>query len=297
MNQLSQRDLAARIENSLGLGALGDWLGSTMEGVPLDQRRLDRSSGGLTDDTILTLATARAIASSGAVDPERIAEQLLAAFRDGVPGIGSSTLGAMQALAAGQHWALSGIPGDRAAGNGAAMRIAPLAFVLDPLEPEGRQLVLDVARITHRNDEAITGALAFAGGIRLMLAGDTDSDDALALIASMLPDTRVKDAVLEALKLGHVEVHEAAARLGSSGHVVESVPLALYLGFFNKASATDAIEAAVLVSEDADTVGSMVGQLLGAAGHYLPDAEPVRRELASDLGRLAEQIATLANHA
>lgn len=74
-----------------------------MEGVPLDQRRIDRSSGGLTDDTILTLATAETIASSGVVDPARIAEQLLATFRDGVPGNGSSTLGAMQSLAAGSR--------------------------------------------------------------------------------------------------------------------------------------------------------------------------------------------------
>ena len=293
MSETSSLDLATRIENCLALGALGDWLGSAIEGAPLSSRRLDRKAGGLTDDTILTLATARAIAFCGRVDPEQVAVHLLAAFRSGVPGMGSSTLGAMKALAAGQHWALSGIAGDRVARNGAAMRIAPLAFVLDLWNERGRQLILDVARITHRNDEAITGAIAFAAGIRLALESELDRTEALTKVASLLPDTRVRDAVLEASQLGDVAPRDAASQVGSSGFVVESVPLALYLGLSRPTSAIDAIETAILVSEDADTVGSMVGQLLGAAGHCLQEGAPVMRYLPGDLGQLAKDIAAL----
>ena len=290
MNGLSVQDLAARIENSLGLGALGDWLGSSMEGVPLHERTVDRSEGALTDDTIMTMATAETIASSRAVVPEQIAARFLEAFEDGIPGIGSSTLGAMQALRAGQHWALSGIQGDRAAGNGAAMRIAPVAFVLDPVTDSGRQLILDVARITHRNDEATTGALALAGGVRMALSNEVGLEG-LARLATLLPDTRIRDALVDASTLGEVDPKTAAARLGSSGYVVESVPLALYLGFCSQRPPVEAIVAAVLVSEDADTVGSMVGQLLGAAGQVLSEADPVRQRLPGSFAELAQAIA------
>lgn len=43
-------------------------------------------------------------------------------------------------------------PRERAAGTGAAMRIAPLAFLLDPLDPEQRVTLRDVCRITHHSD-------------------------------------------------------------------------------------------------------------------------------------------------
>src|SRR5665213_3298616 len=86
----------------------------------------------LTDDTQLTLATCEAIVAHGRVDPECIAAEFAREFRAGMlTGLGASTYQALESLAAGGHWALVGRKGDQAAGNGAAMRIAPLAFCLD----------------------------------------------------------------------------------------------------------------------------------------------------------------------
>ena len=291
---MNRTDFAGRVEAVLELGALGDFLGSPLEGTPIPDRSLDPTSGALTDDTVFTVATARAIADSGLAQPEQIAGYMLRAFQEGVAGIGSSTLGAMQALAAGQHWALSGISGDRAAGNGAAMRIAPLAFVLDPSDDGARQLILDTARITHRNDEAVTGALALVIGIRLALENHNDGPSSLARIAGMLPDTRVRDAIVAASDYGPKSAQAAADELGSSGHVSESVPLSLFLGLSECESAVVRIESAVIAADDADTVGSMVGQLLGAAGHRLPADSPVRAHLPDGLPGLSRQIADVA---
>jgi len=58
----------------------------------------------------------------------------------------------------GTHWPLSGRSGEYAAGNGAAMRIAPLAFFVDASTRQ--QLIRDVCIITHKNDEAFVGCLA-----------------------------------------------------------------------------------------------------------------------------------------
>src|SRR5262245_9720560 len=110
-------------------GAIGDALGGVTE----------RSGFVISDDTQLTLATCEAIVEAGGVDPERIAGSFLKWFRAGaITGIGSSTLKSLRDLDVGGHWALCGAKGERAAGNGAAMRIAPLAFVLDPTIYENR---------------------------------------------------------------------------------------------------------------------------------------------------------------
>ena len=55
--------------------------------------------------------------------------------------LGSSTLKALRDLAAGAHWELAGARGEYAAGTGAAMRIAPLAFLLEPGSAADRVIV------------------------------------------------------------------------------------------------------------------------------------------------------------
>jgi len=90
-----------------------------------------------------------------------IAENLLRWFRARrIRRMGSSTLKALRDLDAGGHWVLVGRRGEHAAGNGAAMRIAPLAFCTDPSTSLGRQMIRGVCRITHHSEEAYVGALA-----------------------------------------------------------------------------------------------------------------------------------------
>tara|TARA_R110002072_G_scaffold196569_1_gene353958 strand:+ start:78 stop:344 length:267 start_codon:yes stop_codon:yes gene_type:complete len=45
--------------------------------------------------------------------------------------------------------------GERSAGSGAAMRIAPLAFCCDPGDFDERRDLRDVCRITYKHDEAV----------------------------------------------------------------------------------------------------------------------------------------------
>ena len=106
------------------------------------------------------------------MDPATIADAYVERFRSGpIAGLGASTLKALVELDAGGHWALVGRKGEMAAGNGAAMRIAPLAFCLDPATPDGRQKIRDVSRITHHNDEAYAGALAMVIAVRAAYDG------------------------------------------------------------------------------------------------------------------------------
>ncbi len=286
-------ELAEQIANAVLLGAYGDCIGGALEGTPIE----GRNSAELvlmepSDDTVLTIATAEAIVASGGVDPGNIAERFVDAYRKGIPGLGSSTLGSLQALAVGQHWALAGIGGDRSAGNGAAMRIAPAAFVLRLDQYEGRRTLQDVARITHRNDEAMTGALAFALAIDSAARdGEMGRAERIDRVCGALPDTVVRDRLLQAAALDpSTSIQAAALALGSGGYVAESVPLAIWIGSGLAHSAVEIVRLAALVSEDADTVASLVGQLLGARGYTLPDTP----DLPVDASAIRDLSAALA---
>src|SRR5271165_4909581 len=139
-------------------GALGDAWGGPWEGNTGHVAFQIPSRSCVSDDTQLTLATCESIIENGGIHPERLASHFATWFAAGrISGIGSSTLKAMRDLVAGVHWALAGSRGEYSAGNDAAMRIAPLAFLLDPATRGDRTIIRDVCRITHHNNEAYVG--------------------------------------------------------------------------------------------------------------------------------------------
>lgn len=247
-------------------GAIGDGWGSGYEGRALPALLTWPERLSITDDTQLTLATCEEILESGRVDPERIAARFVAWYRARrLSGLGSSTLKALRDLELGAHWALSGAQGERAAGNGAAMRAAPLALLLDPQQPEQRALIRDVCRITHRHDEAYCGALAVIAALRL--AGSTGYDLAHLLddVARQLPDSQVRGRLdlLASLDptLSPAEIGKAH---GHSGFVVESVPLALWAARAIRSQPfVDVVGNAIRAGGDCDTIGAITGQIAG----------------------------------
>jgi ADP-ribosylglycohydrolase len=247
----------------------------------------------LSDDTQLTLATCEAIIESTAVDPAIIARQMATWFRQRrVTGMGASTYKALQELVEGGHWALVGRKGEFAAGNGAAARIAPLAFLLQPESTVDRQLIRDVSHITHHSDEAYAGALAVVGAIRMAARGELSDIHFVRRAADILPDTCVRDRLIELSELGSTPLQEVAARWGCSAYVVESVPLALYAAQLIQSIGFQAtLEQIISVGGDTDTMAAIAGQVMGVfCGHdslpeslkeRLPDREAV--ELVSSL--------------
>jgi hypothetical protein len=127
-------------------GALGDAWGGASENVPVALRSKFPTRPTLSDDSQLTPATCESIIECGQVDPDNIASHFLRWYRAGrIHGMGSSTLKAMRDLSVGTHWAVAGATGEYAAGNGVAMRVAPLAFVLDPNDSAHRVIFVTFA--------------------------------------------------------------------------------------------------------------------------------------------------------
>lgn len=264
-------------------GAIGDYIGSPLEGSrgPIDVRIPLHSA--ITDDTQLTLATCAAIVQAGAPDPEAIALSFGAWFSQGrISGVGSSTLKALRDIAIGGHWALAGARGEMSAGNGAAMRIAPLVFCVDPLSTDGRRMIKDVASVTHRHDEAFAGALAVA--IAIAVPGF----EFIPAVLAALPDSNTRDRLATLVCETSTSVTDLGVRFGATGYAADSVPLALLAA--SRAGAAgfcDAVFSVIACGADTDTTGSMVGQIVGSkiGLSQIPEelsslpfgSEPVRR--------------------
>ncbi|HPF40077.1 MAG TPA: ADP-ribosylglycohydrolase family protein [Phycisphaerae bacterium] len=260
-------DIEDRIAGCLVGGAIGDGLGRAFEGrdgaIDVDLTATQRVS----DDTQMTLATCEAILSAGRVDPAITAERFAAWFRARrITGVGASTMKALQELVAGQHWALAGAKGDRSAGNGAAMRIAPLAFFCDPGDDEDRRLIRDVCRITHHNDEAYVAALAIVVAIRAAAFDTSASMTSLVeAVARRLPDSVTRDRLREAVAASAPSIAWMAGQYGAGGYAAESVPLAIVAASRARELGFDGV-IRDLISQggDTDTNASMAGQIVGA---------------------------------
>jgi ADP-ribosyl-[dinitrogen reductase] hydrolase len=284
-----------RIVGCLLGGALGDAWGGPFEGATSPVHFEIPTQSALSDDTQLTLATCESILERCCVDPENIASHFLRWFREGrIHGIGSSTLKAMRDLAAGVHWALAGGRGEYSAGNGAAMRIAPLAFLLNTSEPGDRSLIRDVCRITHHNDEAYVGALAIVMAIRSVIEGTWPRHrNFLDVVVNSIPDSAVRDRVQQLLPL-RLSAIEVASHFGATGYVVDTVPLALYCAQSIAAQPLQAVRAETIgAGGDTDTIASIAGQLagavVGAAG--IPDDVFARIKDSDQVRLLAQEFA------
>ena len=280
-----------RVVGTILGGAIGDGWGGPFEGsVPRGPLGVPDELV-VSDDTQLTIATCEAIIESGRVDPERIAARFAAWFREGrLHGLGASTLKALRDLEAGAHWALSGAKGERSAGNGAAMRVAPLAFVLDLGDESQRRLLRDVCRITHHHDEAYVGALAVAFAIRLASSSGYVFSSLLTDVATLLPDSQVRDRLTRFATFGSdVSPFQVADSWGSSGFVADSVPLALFAAReIQDHSFSNVVRRAIEAGGDTDTIGSITGQIAGAA----VGASGIPPELVARLRDRAEITAT-----
>lgn len=264
--KLSQKVLS-QIYNCVIWGAIGDSIGCKYETGKqiLDQTiSLKNFNWNYTDDTQMTLATCEAIFTNKEINPEQIAKQFLNWYNNGkITHTGASTLKALIELQTGGHWAYVGRKGEFAAGNGAAMRIAPLAFFIEPENFKHKTLLRDICSITHNNDQAYTSALAIVIAINYVLtANKIRPRKFIEFIINRLPDCIVKDKLIK-IQYKH-SIQDAALEIGNSGYAPESVAFSIFCSTkIESINIFEIYHQIIQTGGDTDTNCSLTGHILG----------------------------------
>lgn len=127
-------------------------------------------------------------------------------------------------------------------GNGAAMRVSPVAYVSNSLE-ETIKLSDFVTSITHNHEEGLKGARCIATSIHLLLHGATKSE--------------VKEYVEKNYYQLNFNYEDLVKNYKFEISCQKSVPQAIYI-FLISINYTDALRNAISIGGDSDTITDMV---------------------------------------
>jgi ADP-ribosyl-[dinitrogen reductase] hydrolase len=229
--------------------------------------------GQVTDDTEMTLCVARGIAERGRWDLAAIADRFARWLSGGPVDVGATCRRGILEYVETRRLAAS--PNEMAAGNGAAMRVAPVALYTLGDEELLSRLAVEQAHITHHHP--LSDAACVAVG-KLVQRG---------LLRTPLAGLRAAAAELAAR---HPEFLFEGYDGESSAYVPDTLRTVLD-AFFTTESFEECLVKTVNRGGDADTAGAIAGAIAGA--RYGLSAIPRRWVNALDAG-LREELASLA---
>lgn len=238
-------------------------------------------AGQVTDDTQQTLLIADSIIQKGYVDPEDIARRLIQwgesvnAFNSML--VGPSSLRALYAIRSGKSIYESGSVGDT---NGATMRIAAVGIYGSGDLKKTVDAVEKACLPTHNTNIAIAGASAVAMAIGCGINGETDVDSIIekaleAAESGMLRgNTWYSASIIERTKLALDIVSKNAPKeivmkelydiIGAGVQISETVPTCLAITKMANGNVVKAIQIAVNLGGDCDTIAAITGSICGA---------------------------------
>lgn len=219
-----------------------------------------------TDDSIMSIAVAKAILDSG----------------DNVERLSANTVAYMQELGRkykhagyGRHfyqwlWLENPQPYN-SYGNGAGMRVGPCGFAADRLE-QAKALSAAVTKVTHNHPEGMKGAEAIAVAVFLARSG-RDKEEIRSYIEENYYEIDFK-------------IDELRRTYQFDVSCQGSIPVALE-AFFESADFEDAIRTAISVGGDSDTIAAMTGAVAEA---YYGVPEEIRNEVTGFLDECQLEI-------
>lgn len=245
-------------------------------------RRGGFAFGQYSDDSQLARELMRSYVERGYFDPADYAKRIAALFSEGLGvGGGWSTAQAAARLASGVPWDRAGTPAP-SAGNGSAMRAAPIGLMFYDAPDALLAAAHDQGRITHADPRCSAGAVAIAAAVAqvLLLAGKPVEADALisTLATSAATfDASVAGALRRLTAIVPLAPDAALAAILEAGQpdfreppfvihpfVTTSVLWSLYAFLRAPDDYTDVIHTAVIVGGDVDTTAAMAGAIAGA---------------------------------
>ncbi|MEX2586440.1 MAG: ADP-ribosylglycohydrolase family protein [Actinomycetota bacterium] len=300
-----REELRTRFRGALVGAVVGDALGAPFEGYPhqLSAGQLDGVTTAVselryTDDTALTHALAESLIARGSLDLDHLAGRFSSAYsRDPHRGYGAGAAHLLERVAAGEDWrglAANQFGGRGSFGNGAAMRVAPVALLAYPAVNRAVSMGRSSASVTHTHPEAIDAAGIQAAAVALALTTAAGVDrfavDHL-LSQATTPSLRKALRAVAQLKPSSTAA-QVAAVTGTGIRAVEAVPAALAAVLLNMQSFSATVRFAITLGGDTDTIASMAGAIAGArlGEQAIPTAWRAQVEGARQAGNLADRL-------
>lgn len=298
--------LRSKFRGALVGALVGDAFGAVFEGhggtVPeASLTELERSHSALryTDDTALTIALAESVLFVGHLDEDHLAGTMARFEREPLRGYGAAAATLLRRVARGESWkavAEAQFGGQGSFGNGAAMRVAPLAlFAQDPAAAAA--LARRSARVTHTHPLAVDGAGVQAAAVALALAQPAsellDRPAFFQAVAAVATEPILGERLAVAAQLApHAPPEEIARRLGTGVEAHQAVPAALCAFMTHPESYRQTVRFAIAMGGDTDTIASMAGAIAGArlGEEAIPAPWLARTEAAADLRELADRL-------
>ena len=249
-------------------------------GVPVEFRKRDtyavtdmtgygtynQPPGTWSDDSSLTLATVESMARLGKIDPADIMTNFFHWLNDGdftpygqVFDVGGGTRRAIVRYANGKKPLQCGGKTRMDNGNGALMRILPLAMLPDYKEKQKE--LLGVAHLTHAHFISDFACSVYMAVVENLMNGLQKGDAVSNGVQRFSKQLENVSMLAEFGRLPKIEGLQRA-EVKSSGYVVDTLEAALWC-FLNTGSYRECVLAAVNLGEDTDTVAAVAGGLAG----------------------------------
>lgn len=233
--------------------------------------------GRFTDDTQMSLCVAEWLSSEAILDCKNLLERFHQAYepwRHYGPGVRLILESFPNARERWFDLATAMFP-QGSFGNGSAMRAAPVGLFLHNDLPALIETARISSAVTHSHFLALQGTALQATAVGIATRGKFDSAQCLRILEMTLSrfadggeDTSVYRKALALISKGlsdAVPPARMARVLGNGIKAQEAVPMALYCFLANPDSFEKAVEAAIFLGGDTDTIASMTGAICGAA--------------------------------
>jgi poly(ADP-ribose) glycohydrolase ARH3 len=232
--------------------------------------------GRFTDDTQMTVCVAEWLAAGEGLDGKSLLERFVRAYEPW-RHYGSGTRLILESFPnAKNRWmdlATAMFP-HGSYGNGSAMRVAPVGL----FHQDNLRAMLETASVssivTHSHPLAVQGASLQAAAVAAAVKGADRSSflreltQVLSHFEKLGQDISVYKKALARIGQGLIQgvpPGKMAALLGNGIKAQEAVPMAIYCYLTNADSFEKALEAAIFLGGDTDTIAAMTGAISGAA--------------------------------
>jgi ADP-ribosylglycohydrolase len=276
--------------------------------------------GSITDDTWLSIATARSIIESDGLNLESVARHSVAVYDqqlknlqntdlsdftnsniDILPSFGGTTISAFENLKKGIAPTDSGVL-SKNAGNGPVIKMAPVGMYMHATGKyeEGLQFAESVGKMTHLDSRSIVGGVLQAHAIYTLLNNVSRQEflDSSVEVCEEWEKPHVrgkKVTLLERLRWVSencdTDDEEAYQKLGVSWPVTKNYPFALFMFQKYWDNPHEGLLRTVNYGGDCDSTGAIVGALAGARnGEFYPKESVVAIHEHSEITDLANEI-------